>query len=175
VNKSDSSFREGTIGNIGIPVDVQADAKFDMESWIWSAAAYYRAVDERRQTLDFMAGLRYLDITQKLDWRLSGNVGQFPLPDRSGSAKTNISNWDAIVGLRGRFAFGRDDAWFVPYHADVGAGDSDFTMQAMTGLGYTFRWGEVVGFWRYLHYDLSSGDVEDMDLSGPGIGAVFRW
>ncbi len=175
VDKADSDQRSGTIGGIGIPVDVQADVKFDMTSWIWNAAGYYRAVDAPNRSMDLMAGIRYLDISQKLNWSLSGNIGQIPLPDREGSAKSGLSNWDFIVGVRGRFAFGRENAWFIPYHLDVGTGDSDLTWQALAGLGYAFRWGELVGFWRYLGYDLSSGNVIDADFSGPGIGAVFHW
>lgn len=175
VENSDSAFRDGTIGGIGIPVDVQADVKFEMESWIWNAAGYYRAVDASNRTLDLLAGVRYIDVSQQLDWSLTGNVGAFPLPDREGSAKSTLANWDFVVGLRGRFAFGQDDAWFIPYHLDVGAGDSNFTWQGLAGLGHAFRWGEVIGFWRYIGYDLSSGSVDDVNFSGPGIGAVFHW
>lgn len=42
--------------------------------------------------------------------------------------------YDAIVGVRGSYRFGDTGRWRVPYYADVGAGDSDLTWQAMTGL-----------------------------------------
>ena len=117
---------------------------------------------------------------QKLSWGLSGNVGQIPLPGRDGQARASLTNWDFVIGFRGRFAFGQDNAWFIPYHLDMGSGDSDFTWQAMAGVGYAFRWGEAVGFWRHLGYDLDTdpadrAGVQEMDFSGPGLGVVFRW
>jgi hypothetical protein len=87
-----------------------------------------------------------------------------------------LTNWDAIVGLKGRFAFGESRKWFVPYYADIGAGDSKFTWQAMGGVGYSFGWGDVVAAWRYTDYDMKSGKkIESLNLNGPAIAAVFRW
>lgn len=175
VHASDSGSRDGTLGGTPIPVDIDVDAKLKMESWIWTTAGYYRAVDQPNRSFDLLAGVRYLDIDQSLSWTLTGNVGQIPLPERQGDGTTGLSNWDIVVGFRGHFAFGDDYAWFIPYHLDTGAGESDFTWQAMAGLGYGFGWGEVMGFWRYLDYDLGSNTVEDANFNGPGVGVVFRW
>jgi hypothetical protein len=175
VRASDANVRSGTVGSTQIPVDVRAQAELEMESWIWSAAGYYRALDRSGQTVDLLAGFRYIDIEQDLEWTLTGNVGPIPLPDRQGAGSAGLSNWDAIVGVRGRFAFGADQRWFVPYHLDGGTGESDFTWQAMAGLGYAFQWGQVLGFWHYLDYDLGSGVVEDANFNGPGVGVVIRW
>ena len=87
-----------------------------------------------------------------------------------------LSNWDAIVGLKGRLALGSDGKWFAPYYADIGAGDSKLTWQVMGGVGYSFKWGDVVGAWRYLDYDMkSSAKVQSLNFNGPAISAVFRW
>lgn len=40
--------------------------------------------------------------------------------------------------------FGDAGQWFVPYHFDIGVGESTLTWQAAVGLGYAFRWGDVV-------------------------------
>ena len=86
------------------------------------------------------------------------------------------TNWDAIVGVKGRMALGASREWIVPYYLDVGTGDSDLTWQGAIGLGYAFRWGDVVAMYRYLDYDFKSGKkVEELTASGPMVGVTFRW
>lgn len=173
---SASTSAEGSIGNNAVPVNVTGDMKIDLESWILTLAGYYRALDTKGASLDILAGTRYLDVTQKVDWEFTGNVGEVPLPERVGDAKTSLSNWDVIVGLKGRFAFGAKKAWFVPYYLDIGTGDSDLTWQGVAGLGYAFGWGELVAAWRYLYYDMPSGmAIGDMTFNGPMAGVAFRW
>lgn len=173
---SQTGTRNGTVGGLPIPTDASADVDLDMKSWIWTLAGYFRGIDNPRYTFDTLVGLRYLDVDQKVDWDVTGNVGSIPIEDRSGSARADLKNWDAIVGIRGRFAFGANHAWFVPYYFDVGAGDSDLTWQVLGGLGYAFRWGEVVGAWRYLEYDLPSDKaIADINFNGPALGLAFRW
>ncbi len=175
VQASDSGSGGGTLGGTRIPTDIEVEADLDMESWIWTTAGYYRLVDASSHNFDLIAGVRFIDINQSLEWSLMGNVGQVPIPDRQGAASAGISNWDAVVGFSGDFALGRDRAWTVTYHLDGGTGDSDFTWQAMAGLGYQFGWGAVAGFWRYLDYDLGDSTVENANFNGPGLGVVFRW
>ena len=80
------------------------------------------------------------------------------------------------MGVKGRFDLGQQGAWFVPYYADIGTGDSDLTWQAMLGLGYSFGWGDLIGAWRYLDYDMPSGDgLRDLYSSGAAIGVTFRF
>jgi hypothetical protein len=176
VGSSETGTREASIGDIQLPADVTANVNLDLESWIWNFTGYYRAVAQTALTLDVVAGARYGDIEQKVNWEFTGTVGSIPPVDRSGAATASISNWDAIFGVRGRFAFGAKKAWFVPYYLDVGAGDSDFTWQGIAGLGYAFRWIDVVAFWRHLYYDLPSGKpIKDISFSGPAVGVTFRW
>ena len=111
-----------------------------------------------------------------MNWGITGNVGSIPVPDRTGAAKADLANWDAVIGVRGRFAFGAQKAWFIPYYLDFGTGESDFTFQGVAGLGYSFHWLEVAAAWRYLYYDLPSHKaIDDMSFSGPAIGVTFRW
>ena len=171
-----SGTRAATIGRRALPVNATADVDLDLKSWIWTLAGYYRAVDRSTQTLDILAGTRYVDVEQKVDWTLSGNIGSIPIPDRTGAATAVVDNWDAIIGVRGRFAFGARKAWFIPYYLDVGTGESDFTFQGLAGLGYAFKWCDVVGAWRYLYYDLPSGKpIRDISFNGPAVGVTFRW
>ena len=39
--------------------------------------------------------------------------------------------WDAVVGIRGQFEL--SGRWFMPFHLDVGTGDSDVTWQTTAG------------------------------------------
>ncbi len=176
VGSSESGTRDATIGRRQIPVGAAADIDLDLKSWIWTLAGTYRVLDQSGLTLNVLAGARYLDIEQEVDWDITGNVGSIPVPDRSGSAKASLANWDALIGIRGRYAFGAQKVWFVPYHLDVGAGDSDLTWQGIAGLGYAFRWCEVAAVWRHLYYDLPSDKaISDVGFSGPAVGATFRW
>ena len=173
---SKTGTREATIGRRALPVGASANVDLDLKSWIWTLTGYYRALDQNGLTLDVVAGMRYLDVEQEVNWTVTGNVGPIPAPDRAGAAKADLTNWDALIGARGRFAFGVQKAWFVPYYFDVGTGESDFTWQGIAGIGYAFHWGEIVAAWRYLYYNLPSDEeIKDMDFSGPVIGVTFRW
>ena len=176
VGNSQTGTREATIGRRALPVNATANVNLDLKSWIWTLTGSYRALDQPGMTLDVVAGARYLDVEQTVNWVITGNVGSIAVPDRTGAAEAGVTNWDALIGVKGRFAFGAQKAWFVPYYLDVGTGDSDFTWQGLTGIGYAFRWGDVVAAWRYLYYDLPSGKaIKDMSFSGPAIGVTFRW
>ncbi|MGE0626123.1 MAG: hypothetical protein AB7O54_26235, partial [Pseudomonadales bacterium] len=74
VHASDTRAGSGTLGGAPIPVDIDVDADLSMESWIWTTAGYYRLVDLSSRTFDLLAGVRYIDIDQRLEWSLGGNV-----------------------------------------------------------------------------------------------------
>jgi hypothetical protein len=117
-----------------------------------------------------------LNVKQTLGWQFGGNVGSIPLASRAGNREVTVQNWDAIVGVKGRWSFGAERKWFVPYYLDMGTGESSFTWQAMTGVGYSFGWGDVVGSWRYLDYQMKSGNlVDSINFNGPAVSAVFHW
>ena len=176
VGTTRSGFREFTIGGLELPAGVSAKVDYDLKGWIWTSGGVWHVFADPVSTFDAVAGARLLDITQTLGWETSGNIGTIPLPGRAGVSKVSLSNWDAIVGVKGRVVFGETRKWFVPYYADIGAGESKFTMQAIGGVGYSFGWGEVVGSWRYIDYEMKSGQrIENMSFNGPMISAVFRW
>lgn len=175
IGASKSGSRDLAIGGV-IPAGTASNLNYDMKGWVGTLAGTYRTVNRPDYTLDVVAGARVLDIRQKLNWTVTGDVGQIPLPDRAGTREVDEQNWDAIVGVKGRYAFGDGQRWFVPYYLDIGAGQSKFTWQAIGGIGYSFGWGDVVAAWRYTDYEMKSGkNVEEMTFNGPAIGAVFRW
>ena len=81
---------------------------------------------------------------------------------------------DAIVAVRGRFAFSPD--WSLRYHLDFGTGDSDFAWQAAGGLVWDQSWGNVKLFYRHLAYDQKKDALlKDFSFSGPLLGVGFRF
>ena len=161
-----------TIGGLGRT----ASASYDLKGWVWTLGGVWKLSSDPASTFDVVAGARLLDIEQTLGWELTGNVGAIPVPGRTGSSKIGLSNWDAIVGVKGRVSFGAGRQWFVPYYLDVGAGESDLTWQAVGGVGYSFGWGDVVASWRVIDYEMKSGKaVENLNFNGPSISAIFRW
>jgi len=176
VSGSKSQTRDFLIGGAGLPASVNGDLDLGIKGLAWTVAGEYRVASGREFTVDVLAGARLLDIRPKLSWSLSGNVSSIPAAGRGGSHEIKASNWDGIVGLKGRYAFGDRLQWYVPFYGDVGTGDSDLTWQAAAGLGYAFGWGDVVAMWRYLDYNMDSDQaVSDINFNGPMLGVVFRW
>ena len=176
VGDSKSQTRGFTIGGQALPASVQATADFDLKSVIWTFAGSYRSFASPGAKLDWFAGARLASFKQDLSWQFTGSFGPITPPPLTGSRRVSVDQWDAIVGLKGRFAFGADHKWVAPFYVDVGTGDSDLTWQAMLGLGYSFGWGDLGVAWRYLDYDLKSGGaIADMNFNGPALGIAFHW
>jgi hypothetical protein len=173
---SESGVRDVNLGPAQLPAEVSYDLVYDLKAWVWNVAGTYSLASSEANTTDFVFGARMLDLAQDLRWTAQGQIGSIEPPARSGSGEVSVTNWDAIVGIKGYAFLGSGRHWVIPYYLDVGTGDSDLTIQAMAGLGYSFSWGEVVATWRYLDYDLpSDGRVRDLNLSGPMFGASFAW
>jgi hypothetical protein len=171
-----SGTRALSIGGRPLPVDASASATFDLRGTAWTLAATYRVVPDPQRPLDLIAGARLLDMKETLGWQLSGNLASIPLPVREGNRASSLSNWDALVGAKGQFRFGPDNAWFAHYYLDVGTGESNLTWQAVGGIGYRFNWGEIIGAWRHLDYRMQTGKtIESLSFDGPMIGALFHW
>jgi hypothetical protein len=176
VGDSTSRTRGLEIGGQPLPGSIQARAEFDLKSVIWTLAGSYRSVASPAATLDWLAGARLISMDQDLDWEFTGTFGPVTPPPLTGSRGASADQWDAIVGIKGRFGFGADHNWVMPFYFDVGAGDSDLTWQGMLGFGYQFGWGDLGVAWRYLDYDLpSDGPIADLNFNGPALGATFRW
>lgn len=173
---SKNGTRDFSIGQAQIPADVTANLNLDVKTWIWTLAGLYNLAETPDYVVDGLFGTRYVDLSNDLSWSFNGNIGSLPVTGRSGSATADLNNWDAIVGAKGRFMFGDQRRWFVPYYLDLGAGESKFTWQVNAGIGYSFDWGSVVASWRYLDYEFkSSSKVDGLSLSGPLVGVAFRW
>jgi hypothetical protein len=173
---SKSETRDVTIDGVQLPAGVTAGLQLDLKGTVWTLAGTYRMIASPESTVDVFGGARLINLREKLGWEFSANVGPIDGPGREGSSEQKLENWDGIVGVKGRLAFGPGREWFVPYYADVGTGESDLTWQAIGGIGYAFNWGEILAVWRYLDYDFKSGKkIESINFNGPAVGVAFRW
>jgi hypothetical protein len=171
-----SRTRDITIGGNDLPVDATARLRLDIKATVWTLAGTRRVAGDAASPVNLLAGVRLFDVRQTLDWRLSGNIASVPIAGREGRQSASLSNWDAIVGVKGRYALAPEGRWFLPYHADIGTGESKLTWQLMGGVGYAFGWGDVVGAWRHVDYRMDSGQaIKRMNFSGPTLAAVFHW
>ena len=175
VGGSKSDTRDVTIGGVTLPAGVTANASLDIKGTLWTLAGNYRVLATPDATFDAFAGARLLSLKENLGWEFSANIGPIVGPGRTGNSDAKITNWDAIVGVKGRLAFGNNREWFVPYYVDVGTGDSDLTWQAIGGIGYAFSWGEVLAAWRYIDYKFNGDKIQDINFNGPAVGVAFRW
>lgn len=159
---------------------LNAGTQTETESTIWTLAGGYNLVQGPKASLDLIAGARYLRLEATTNWQLTASVvgpgGGSAVFPAAGSVTEKGEVWDGIVGVKGQFKLGEGN-WFVPYHLDVGTGDSDSTWQAETGIGYSFRWGDLVLGYRYLAWeqDDDSKVIRDLKLYGFGLGGVFRF
>ena len=175
-SNSRSGSRDLTIGGQPLPVGASANLDFGLTGVAWTLAGTYRVIPDRVAPLDVLAGTRLLDIKQTFSWQTSGNIGNIPGPGQSGQREAKDTNWDAIVGVKGRVALGEARKWYVPYYADIGTGNSQFTWQAWAGIGYAFSWGEIVGAYRHLDYNMKSGQaIHRLTFDGPAVAAVFHF
>ncbi len=165
-----------SIGNIGIPASTTADVNLDLKVWVWTVAGEYRVVSDPAWTVDLLAGGRMLYLKPTLGWSINGDLGPIFIPGRSGSKNVSETIWDGIVGVKGRYAFGEDRTWFVPFYLDVGTGQTKFTWQGLAGVGYAYSWGDVLAAWRYLDWNAkSTKPVADLNMSGPMLGVALHW
>jgi len=171
---SKSRSRDFTIGGQPLPVGVSAKLDLDIKTWIWTVAGTYQLKNDNDGAMDLVFGARMIDMSNTLGWNISGTGGN--LPPLNGSKEVGATNWDGVLGLKGRAYLGSERKWFVPFYVDVGTGESKLTWQINAGVGYQFDWGAVIGSWRYLDYDFkSSSNIQSMSFNGPLIGVVFTF
>jgi hypothetical protein len=171
-----SQARDFSIGNIGLPAGTTTSLSLDLKALVWTVAGEYRVMTDPAWTVDLLGGARLLRLKPTLGYSITGNIGPIVLPGRNGSKQVDESVWDGIIGVKGRYAFGSDRKWFVPFYLDVGTGQSKSTWQGAAGIGYAYHWGEVAAVYRYLDYNNKSGKpVQDLNMGGPMMGVTLRW
>ncbi len=152
-------------------INVTTDASLDLKSWVIHVGGGYNIHRSEQNTLDFIFGARYFDLSTDLLFNFNPG-GRGPGITLPVSASGDV--WDGIVGLKGSVNLSK--RWFVPYYADIGTGDSDLTWQAMAGISYrAAQWADIALTYRHLEWDLGSQLVDDLSFSGPMLGVIFRF
>jgi hypothetical protein len=151
-------------------IDVTTKANLDLTGWVVHLAGTYNLLSKGKSRLDLVGGARYLNLDMDLTASLEA-LG----PNRSRILSESESLWDGIVGVRGNVSL--SERWYIPYHIDIGTGESDFTWQATGGIAFrAAKWVDLTILYRHLEWDFKSDmPIDDINFSGPGFGAVFRF
>lgn len=153
----------------GINIDTAVDMR--IKGWTSTLLLGHALHETGDYRVDLAAGMRYFDLDADATLALNGPLPPTP-PPRSLSQTAQL--FDAIVAVRGRYAFNPD--WSLRYHLDFGTGDSDLTWQAAGGLVWDQSWGNVKLLYRHLAYDQKDGALlQDFSFSGPLLGVGFRF
>jgi hypothetical protein len=168
--------RDFTLGGAAPPIGTAADLDWNFKGTIWTIGGEYRVLADPAITVDALAGARWFDVRTTTGWSITADLGPVLPSGRTGSVDGKETSLDAIVGVKGRMAFGSSGRWSMPFYLDIGAGEAELTWQAATGVSYAFKWGEVSALWRYVSYEMKPGkNLTDLSFSGPMIGATWRW
>lgn len=168
VGTEDGGSEQVPVGPIEIPV--KTNLGVGLKAFILTMAGGYNVISTDKATLDVIAGARYfkLETNLKLNLTTPGPVVGPIKRKRSESGHV----WDGIVGVKGQVKL--NENWYMPFYADVGAGNSDLTWQIEGGVGYKFDWGDTYLVYRYLSYDLPSDRlIQDLKIKGPQLGVKF--
>jgi hypothetical protein len=164
------------VGNVQIPATATTNVDLDLKALIWTVAGEYRIATDSAWTVDLLAGARMMRMKPTVGYSITGNIGPVVIPGRDGSKQVDEDVWDGIVGVKGRYNFGDEGRWFVPFYLDVGTGQSQLTWQISGGVGYAYSWGAIFATWRYLETDAESGKaLDNISLSGPLLAVSWRF
>ncbi len=174
VSNGQSTINHVDIGGGRVSLPLNQNVNIGMRALIVTGAATYTVLRNPTGTLDLLGGVRYAGIHDSLDWNFSGPNGVL---SRSGSTSQTVNLVDGIVGVHGGLRLSADGTWFMPYEADIGAGNyGNWTWQAYLGVGYKFDWGDVIaGFRNISYYAGSDNPVERLSLTGPLLAAKWSW
>jgi hypothetical protein len=150
-------------------IDVSADLK--LKTWIGGLYGGYTFARTEAAQHQFIAGVRYLSLDADLGIGVNDPQGT---ELSSGAYSASGDLWDGVIGFQGQFDLG--GRWRLPYHLDIGTGNSQITYQALAGAAYEFGWGNLSLTYRYLYYDQGNdGVIHEMTVDGPVFAAGFQF
>ncbi len=146
--------------------DNQLLNEFSYKAWVITPSVTYQAVDTSALSLHILVGARYL--------YMKPTITTF----HDISKETSGNLWDGIIGIKGIYNF--SEKWFMPFHFDVGTGDTDITWQAFAGIGYKYENFDLIAGYRHLDWTFDNNSpgadlFNDLAISGPMLGAKFRF
>jgi len=143
--------------------------KLQLEASLVKPSVGYRFYESGGSSAEVYVGGRYFWLKTTLGLKTLP-----PAPSNQYQDSDSDSRWDAMVGIRGRYAL--TDRWYAYYGGDVGGGDSDSVVDLAAGAGYQFGRLAVVAAWRYLDYDFGDDFVlKTMTVNGPLVGVEFAF
>lgn len=110
---------------------INTDINMNLSGWQFGFYGGNNLCQTEQASLDLLTGVR--DLSLDADTTLS-ITGLLPPELPSARLSRSASLWDAVIGMRGRLELSPN--WYMPYHADIGKGDSELTWQAIAGIGY---------------------------------------
>ena len=142
---------------------IKAELSVGLENIVSTFGAGWEIVDTGSTQIEVVGAARYLAMDVDIKFHLE------PVSEEKES--DSASNWDGVVGLRGRTDL--SDRWYLTYYADVGAGDSDLTWQASAGINYRFQALDVTLGYQHLEWEFDDQLLDDLEMSGPALGVKF--
>jgi hypothetical protein len=159
--------KAGNFVSLPDPSERSINADLGVKGWQLGFYGAHTINKSERLQLSALAGLRYLSLDVETQVGITGPGGE-----RSRRFERSAEVWDGVVGFRGQFSL--NDKWFVPFHADVGTGESELTWQALTGIGYRFENLDTQLVYRHLEWDQGDTDLmQSLSFSGPAL--ALRW
>ncbi len=169
-----SATRDLTIGGLPPVPSANLDLGLDVTTDLLTLAGTYTVLESPTNTTRVLAGARMIKMDQTLNWTVAS--GTIPGLSRSGTTSASNTNWDGIIGVRGRARIDNKSRWFWPYHFDIGTGQSNRTLQAAGGVAYAFDFGDVGIAWRYVDYRFKSSEpIQSLKFNGLALGVNFRF
>ena len=176
---SDNSDKRRNTFDLGLGngiATVNARARANLKNWTFNVGVGYNVFENHGSFADVVIGTRYVDTKTTLAFDATFSPIDYPLAERRAVISTD--SLDGIVGVRGEWAL--SDTWFVPYHLDAGAGDSDFTVQTNVGVGYRFGASAVTASYRYLRFDQDvtvdgQNATDKLTYQGPAVGFNYSF
>lgn len=166
------------IKQVGLPgvdptLPVSIHMNFGLKATILTFAPTYTLLHGDIGSLDVLAGLRYIDVSQSFNLVLSGPRDNIT---RGIALYPGVDSWDGILGVRGTLRLSSDGKWFLPYETDLGKGNGNTQWNAILGVGYHFHWGDVTLGGRNLTVNRAASDMfQNVRFTGPALAATFRW
>ena len=156
-------------GSAETPGPFFSSAKIETSSFIGTAMAGYRVLDDPGYSLDALAGIRGYAVDTELTL--------FPGLLAGGTIHDSEAWVDPLIGAKGRVAL--TDQWYLTGWGFVGGFDvsSKFSWDVFGGVGYAFNKSVsgVVGY-RALGVDYENGNfLYDVVQQGPVVGLVARF
>ena len=161
----------------GANLDAGLKTSWDLKGGVVTLAGLYNLGHGGGSYTDVVFGGRYLWIKGNVHWDFTatGGGGIVGLAD-SGKLSRDANSGDAIIGLRGNWAFGPGGGWYIPYYIDVGTGSSKWTTSANLGVGYLYDWGNIAFVWRDLRYKQDNDEfLRKFDLDGPSFSIGWQF